>query len=393
MAKSWFERNTKKTIFILLFSSLVAIAYGTEKLLAYKSQGIGFSYALPDRAIRLREYRPFLQEKTSPTPTELKAVDSVENKAYILRIDKDGFIVPSKKYAHPDKTIVFLGGSTTECHYMGEDERFPYLTGVLLERELGIKLNSYNAARAGNNSLHSMDIFLNKIIPLKPDIVVVMHNINDLTTLLYEKSYWSLNQPRAVIFDMNQEVLSNYWKIMRDKLVPHLAAAMRDFDWRLRLWLKSDKGSKEKADPDEFAHLRGQKLQVNPEDMVAQFEMNLQTFINLCKARNITVVLMTMANRLKENPDPIIHEALKKIDKGHGISYQEFKALFDKFNEAVRRKAAENGVLLIDLAKEIPQERAYLYDVVHYNGNGSKKAAEIIKDYLKPGLMPVLRAP
>jgi hypothetical protein len=393
MAKSWFERNSKKTIFILLSLFLVPITYGTEKLLEYKSRGIGFSYALPERAIRLREYRPFLKENTSPTPYALKCVDSVENKSFLFRIDKNGFIVPSEKYAHPDKNIVFLGGSTTECRFVEENERFPYLTGLLLEKELGVKINSYNAARSGNNSLHSIDIFLNKIIPIKPDVVVLMHNINDLATLLYEKSYWSLNPPRAVIFDMNQEILSNCWKIMRDRMIPHLAAALRDFDRRLRLWLKSDKGSREKADPDEFAHIRGKKIQVNSEDMVAQFEMNLQTFINICKARNITVVLMTMANRMKENPDRILLNSFKRVDKGNGISYQEFKSLFDKFNDAVRRKAAENGVFLIDLAKEIPPDRAYLYDIVHYNGNGSKRAAEIIKNHLKPVLMPALRAP
>jgi lysophospholipase L1-like esterase len=393
MAKSWFDRNPKKTVLILLLIFLAAVIYGSEKLLAYKSGGIGFSFALPDRTIRLREYRPGLQEKTSPTPTELKAADSLENKPYLLRIDENGFIVPSKKYAHPDKTLVFLGGSTTESRYNQESERFPYVTGVLLEKELGIKLNSYNAARAGNNSLHSIDILLNKVIPLKPDVVIVMHNINDLTTLLYEKSYWNLDQPRTVIFDINEEILANYWKVRRDEVIPHLAAALREFGWKLRQRFKSGKRSRGNAEPDEFARLRGQKLQVDAPEMVAQFEMNLQTFINICKARNIPVVLMTMANRLKEHPDPVIREALKMLDRGQGISYPQFKALFDGFNAAVRRKAAENGVLLIDLAAEIPPERAFIYDLVHFNGNGSKRAAEIIKDHLKPLLEPASGTP
>jgi lysophospholipase L1-like esterase len=393
MAKSWFDRNPKKTVLILILIFLAAVIYGSEKMLAYKSGGIGFSFALPDRAVRLREYRPGLQEKTAPTPTELKASDSLENRLYLLRIDKNGFIEPSRKYAHADKSLVFLGGSTTECRYNQEDERFPYLTGVLLEKELGIKINSYNGARAGNNSLHSADILLNKVIPLKPNVVIVMHNINDMVTLLYEKSYWNLDQPRAVIFDINKEVLTNYWKIRRDRMIPHLAAALREFGWKLRQRFKSGKGARGKAEPDEFARLRGQKLQVDAPEMVAQFEMNLQTIINICKARNIPVVLMTMANRLKEHPDPVIHEALKKLGKGQGISYQQFKALFDGFNEAVRRKAAENGAVLIDLAKEIPPERAFIYDLVHFNGNGCKRAAEIIKDQLKPLLEPASGTP
>jgi lysophospholipase L1-like esterase len=393
MAKSWFDRNPKKTVLILLVVFLAAVSYGGEKILAYKSGGIGFSFALPDRAIRLREHRPGLKEKTAPTPTELRASDSLENKPYLLRIDKDGFIEPSRKYAHPDKTLVFLGGSTTECRYNQEDERFPYLTGVLLEKELGIKINSYNGARAGNNSLHTADILLNKVIPLQPDVVIVMHNINDLATLVYEKSYWKLHQPRAVIFDINHEVLNNYWRIKRDRLFPHLAAALREFGWSLRQRFKSGKGARGHAEPDEFAGQRGKKLQVDDAFMVAQFEMNLQTLINICKARHIPVVLMTMANRLKDHPDPVIHEALKKLDQGQGISYRQFKALFDSFNEAVRRKAAENGAVLIDLAKEIPPERAFIYDLVHFNGNGCKRAAEIIKDQLKPLLEPASGTP
>jgi lysophospholipase L1-like esterase len=393
MAKSWFDRNPKKTALILVLIFLAAVIYGSEKMLAYKSGGIGFSFALPDRAVRLREYRPGLQEMTAPTSTELKAADSLENRPYLLRIDKNGFIEPSRKHAHPDKTLVFLGGSTTECRYNLEDERFPYLTGVLLEKELGIKINSYNGARAGNNSLHSADILLNKVIPLKPNVVIVLHNINDLVTLLYEKSYWNLDQPRAVIFDINKEVLANYWKIRRDRIIPHLAAALREFGWRLRQRFKSGKAARSNAEPDEFARLRGQKLQVDAPEMVAQFEMNLQTLINICKARNTPVVLMTMANRLKEPPDPVIHEALKKLARGQGISYRQFKSLFEGFNEAIRRKAAENGVVLIDLAKEIPPERAFIYDLVHFNGNGCKRAAEIIKDQLKPVLEPALGTP
>ena len=124
---------------------------------------------------------------------------------------------------HPDISLVFLGGSTTVCHYLDENLRFPYLTGVLLENKLGIKINSYNAGRSGNNSLHSIDILLNKILPINPQIVVMMHNINDVTTLVYERSYWNNNFSKSVIIDMNNEITTNYLRIMRDRLIPNIA--------------------------------------------------------------------------------------------------------------------------------------------------------------------------
>lgn len=80
---------------------------------------------------------------------------------------------------------------------MDEGNRFPCLVGHLLEQKTGKKVTSINAAMGGNNSLHSLDILLNKIIPLKPDVVVMMHNINDLVALMYDKTYWDLLEPQS----------------------------------------------------------------------------------------------------------------------------------------------------------------------------------------------------
>ena len=97
----------------------------------------------------------------------------------------------------PDLTLVFLGGSTVACIYVDEESRFPSLVGQLLSQQTGKKVTSYNSGVGGNNSLHSLDILLNKIIPLKPDVVVMMHNINDLVALIYDKTYWSNNPTRS----------------------------------------------------------------------------------------------------------------------------------------------------------------------------------------------------
>ena len=120
--------------------------------------------------------------------------------------------------------------------------------------------------------------------------------------------------------------------------------------------------------------------------MVEQFEMNLQTFITICKIRKITPVLMTMASRFTENPDKAIIDRFKDVV----ISYQEYKRLFDLFNDSIRRKALDNDILLIDLAAAIPPKKEYIYDVIHYNNFGSIKAAGIIKDKIKPSLQQLL---
>ena len=378
---NWFERHSKKTIALLILVGLVAVVYCTEKLLGYKNNGIGYNFALKKRAIVLREFRPLLSEYNYPAKEDIP-YDTVGWKNNLLRIDKNGFIMPSERHHNPDISLFFLGDSVTAELLVDEENRFPYVAGTLLEKDLKIKINSYNASRIANHTLHSIDILLNKVIPLKPDIVIMSHTNNDVATMLYEKSYWNNSPTRSMIVDMNNYAANNFFKIMRDKFIPNLAREIRLAGTRLRNFMKP-KGTPE---IDEFAQMRGKKVDYDPAAMVEQFEMNLQTFIAICKIRKIVPVLMTMASRFKDQPDKPVLDRFKTVI----VSYQEYKHLFELFNEAIRKVARENNILLIDLAAAIPPEKEYIYDVIHYNDKGSIMAAEVIKDNLKPLVKQVL---
>ena len=378
----WFERNPKKIIVLTILIIVTASTYGVEKYLAYKNNGIGYNFALPKRAIEMREFRPSLKEYNYPVKED-KPYDTIEKKNYLLRVDVNGFIMPSKRYSHADISLVFLGDSVTAELLVDEEKRFPYLTGVLLEKDMGIKINSYNASRTANNTMNSLDILLNKIIPIKPDVAIMMHNNNDVAIMLYEKTYWNTNTTRRLIFDVNEYIMRNFFKITRDKFIPNISRELRLAGARFRTLLRKRNTDNSH---DEFAKTRHTKVKYNASEMVAQFEMNLQTFIAICNIRKITPVLMTMASRFTENPDKAIMDRFKTVV----ISYQEYKRLFDLFNDSIRRKAQENDVLLIDLSAAMPPQKDYIYDVIHYNNNGSVKASEIIKDQLKPLLQQLL---
>ena len=380
---SWFERNPKKIYAFLLIIVILLAGYAAEKVLAYRNQGVGFNFALPNRAIQLREYRPTMKEYFLAGQQDL-FYDNLVKKKYLLRIDQNGFIIPSERHKNPDITLAFLGASTTECRYVAEDLRFPCLSGTLLEQKLNIKINAYNAARSGNDSLHSIDVLLNKVFPLEPQIVIMMHNINDLVILLYEHSYWHKNSARSVIIDINQEIVANAIKVMRDRYIPNLAAALRNLEYSARSIFKSKENSGPSPAQDEFAQIRGKKVVFDQAKLVEQFAMNLQTFIFCCQARKVTPVLMTMASRLKPVPDKVIGAGFKVQAAQMHIDYSQYKELFDRFNDSIRQKARENGVLLIDLAREIPPEKEYLYDVVHFTEPGSRRVAAIVAEKLEP---------
>ena len=380
--KTWLERHEKKVIFLLVFLVVCGLGLLTEKILAFKAGALSHPLGVK-RFIKLREFEPGYAEVLLPSLQAMAQSDTLVRRPYIIRVDENGFIMPAKVHEHPDLTLVFLGGSTTEDIYDDENNRFPYLVGHLLEESTGLRVNSYNAAKSGNDSLHSLDVLLNKVLPLKPDLVAMMHNINDLSILLFEKSYWNRNPSRSPLIEKKPDWrtvgknLEETFQLARDLVVPNLYAALHR--------LLHAEG---KSQADEFQQVRGQKIEVNQDYLVREFTLNLQTFINICRARGITPVLLTMPSRLKDDPDPLIPRLMQRLEKQNGITYRDFKGAFDRFNQAIREVAAQNRVLLVDLAQEIPQEKEYMSDVVHFTPAGSRLVAQKIA----AGLSPLLAA-
>jgi len=378
---NWFERNPKKTIFWIVLILLLVATYGSEKLLAYLNHTHHLVLFTERRYINLREILPFMDTVDVPPDKAVRDSDGLVQKPYRVRTDAHGFILPYNHYQKPDKTLVFLGGSTVACIYVDEDSRFPSLVGRILTQETGKKITSLNSGVGGNNSLHSLDILLNKIVPLRPDVVIMMHNINDLVTLIYDGTYWGQNPTRKPIinfyFYKNLTGLKALSTLARDMYIPNLHAATRILSHKIF-------GKRVKVQEDDFAYIRGKKLTVDQAAILREFKMNLQTFINICRARGITPVLMTQFNRYKPHPDPKVLKAMQGFQSDSGIPVREFMDLYARFNQAIREVGQANGVLVIDLAALIPQDKKYIYDVVHLNTRGSRLAAKLISDRLEP---------
>ena len=244
----------------------------------------------------------------------------------------------------------------------------------------GKKINSYNSGVGGNNSLHSLNILLNKVIPLKPEVVLLCHNINDLTTLLLEGTYWSANPSRSSLVALKPSI-SGSLKEIRDLLIPNLSQEVSQLSRELKQKFRRSK--KQAPSEDEFARVRDRKIQFDEARLLQSFRNNLQLFIDLCRLHQIRPILLTQANRLKEIPDPIIKASLQDLERRQGLPYQEYKKLFDAFNEEIRAVGRKNGILVIDLAAQIPPEKEYLYDIVHFTAQGSQRAAQLIAAALK----------
>ncbi|MFH2002094.1 MAG: SGNH/GDSL hydrolase family protein [Planctomycetota bacterium] len=339
---NWLKRNPKKTLLALNLVILLIAIIGFEAYLA----GTGnYDTAFDKRYIRLREPVPNSRIKDTTLPPHS-----------VMRVDENGFIEPARVHEDPDLQIVFLGGSTTECLIVEEEKRFPCLTGRALEQQTSLKVNAINCGCRGNHTAHSINNLFNKILPLKPDYVVMMHNINDAVLLAYMGTYWNDHFTRGMIVKEHYSFLETVRQLMVNT-VPNIYGFLKQ-----RQWLDLDAlihGQRE----DEWAMQREQQKEIDPKELQKMFAANLRTFVMICRNYDITPILMTQPC----NPE----------EEASMINQIRIADLHRDFNTIIRYIAREEGVHLIDLAKDITDPQFFL-DFVHFNNYGSTQVAKVI---------------
>lgn len=269
-----------------------------------------------------------------------------------LRTDSFGLVKGNDDEEY-SLAVLFLGGSTTENNEVEEQLRFPYLAGERVSTLTNIKVAGVNAGVRGHTTQDSINIYLNHPSPLirKSKVVVMMHNINDRLRLSIDGDYKSRidNSSRIDAKGVADAIFGVFFSL-RDFLV---------FNTNIGYLVNESIASIKAANggPVYINETVLEKLPPLSAVQVAKFEQNYKNFIVLAKANNQIPVLMTQPLGLKS-------------------SNQE------QFNDAIRRVAKVENVVVIDLAKyitEIDQYNLFFYDDgIHFNNDGSRWAADVI---------------
>lgn len=348
-------------IAIVLFISDWAIGY----ISAINGTKVTWTYdkVLSQRSIRLREYTPntnttyFSHDATNP----FFETYSFYGKASSVVTDEHGFLIAQhfKNHEDPDLQIAFLGGSTTECLIVDEEKRFPLVVGNRLSNDT-TKVNVYNGGVSGGHSMHSLDVLINKVVPLRPDICVMMHNINDLNILLRQYGYFGPEKYRSLIKYPGSDDLKYQW--LHDYL-PNLLAVTKGALKSLR-----NQTSSSEAIP---------LTQEESDKVIGDFRSSVNSFVSICQSWNIRPILMTQHNRFGDGDKETL------MIPPTSIGDDNYRVLYDRFNEVIRSVAAEKNVVLIDLEKGVPQNKTMMYDIVHTTNEGSVFVGNLIADEIR----------
>ena len=328
---------------------------------------VAFSLALGEIALRILWHNPYAKEVPDHVlklrmqhPHTDHWVDRSEfapaDPRVRFRTDGRGYIVPSRQYAKPDVTVVFLGGSTTACNAVQETARFPVVVGKLLTAR-GIETNSLNAARSGGTVHDSLNVLLNHVLFDSPDIVVLMHATNDIGIIASRWGYLSRSGHPV------QSMLIAKWLFQLASSHSSLIGLARQSHLKTNV-------------VQGFAHVFDKNDPAEPALPTAPFEDRLRAFVRLARSFDVEPVLMTQPLASSRN-------ALTPAWADLGNQ--------DRFNHVIREVARTEDALLIDLVRHLQEEvpgwdepMKLFYDGMHVNDDGSRVYAAHIADQLYP---------
>jgi lysophospholipase L1-like esterase len=334
-----------KRAFLIALSFLVSAAFceGLLRLLwtnPYRSE-------LPEQVISLR-----MQHALRTLPVDRSQVYP-DSPTALLRTDERAYILPSHQFEQPDVTIAFIGGSTTECAAVTEELRFPALVSTLL-KERGLRVNTLNAGYSGNTTHDAVNLLFNHVVEDRPNVVVLMEAANDIGVYGAEQSYASRGGAPL------RAGTALRWAMQAASSRLSLIGALRSYLTLGPVEMTAENG----------AFRERKKMKVSPEAYVQR----LHVFVRMARAFGIEPVLMTqpaIGMRTALTPD--------WIDTGSQST----------FNDEIRKVAAEENVVLIDLARHLAENvpdwqepLKVFYDGVHVNDEGSRIYAKHIADRL-----------
>lgn len=108
------------------------------------------------------------------------------------------------------------------------------------------------------------------------------------------------------------------------------------------------------------------------------YEKRLHTILELCRQNNITPVFVTQPSLFGLATDSVTGAHLGVFKIRPLFNGKLWWQTLECYNDVTRKVAAENKLLLIDLAGRMPKSSYYFYDMVHFTNEGAEKVASIL---------------
>ncbi len=249
--------------------------------------------------------------------------------------------------------IVSLGGSSTYGTRVYNKDSYPHLLEEILRRSTHTDktINVINGGLGGYSTPNIIALLSGKIIHLDPALIIFYVGFNDAWTRLMFSDFkmdYSHAQKSWVDPDFPFWRYSRVLDVIAGKLgYPSAKPHIHSVAWR-------------RMSGNPAANLRNSSADA--------FRANLMTLIGISRTHGSVPILVTQATDFKNHPLPENNSAWIQAMEEH--------------TNIIRQVAGNMSVDLIDVRSLMVDKKEYFLDVLHMNGEGNRKRAGIISDYL-----------
>lgn len=300
---------------------------------------------------RLKEpYHPFLQNDYYPN----KLTVTKEKPSGVLR-------------------IVCLGGSTTANNWkvVPPSWGYPWYLDQEIERELGSgAVEVINLGTPMYSSEHSLIIWLTVAQDYHPDIVIVMHAVNDLIRS-FENSSLTLGPFRSDY--------GHYYGSAVNYAIPRQPYLERLVDSEFfKVWYSDFRETEDEVIKVPFDNFRSLPV----------FKRNLRMLADNIKLAGVKLIFLTQPFLYHESMTPQEFAMLKFphifcVEHGKQADVPSLLTGMKHFNEITRLLAREKDIPYVDLEAIIPSDLEHFIDDVHYTKRTKETIAKEIAQRLQ----------
>lgn len=304
----------------------------------------------------------------------------------------------------PDFTyrILAVGGSTTECLYLDQDEAWPQLLQTKLnENKRPQKVWVGNVGRSGLNSRdhvvqlrHLLEQYHNI------DAVVLLVGANDLVLRLRQDANYDPDFMRRA--DAEQVLLPRNFSVFADESLPFYKKTAL---WRLLRGARTsvlrylqDGGEIQDEAGKVYVTWREHRrmaaaIRRTPPDLtraLGEYAENIGALIDLARSKSVRLILVTQpamwrCDISQELNDLLWMGGVGDFQNEGGKGYYSVEALaaaLALYNETLLKTCRERRAECFDLAPLLPKDTNAFYDDVHFNEGGARKVADALTKYL-----------
>ncbi|MGB0910362.1 MAG: SGNH/GDSL hydrolase family protein [Nitrospirales bacterium] len=295
-----------------------------------------------------------------------------------FRLDND---VPHQK-PEDEFRIIALGGSTTANLGNERGLHYPDLATEQLNQRgfTSKKILALNTGVPAYTTAHSLVRLQFDLLPFKPNMITVMHNINDLHVNYFPYEDQEQNNYGNTYF---HEKFAHRLSI---KQIPLLRKSRV-----LVFFFNSLQSLKQQFFGDSVQATEGKVVYTTmkfsksaiPLKSKINFQNNLITIANIAKTHHIALVFMTQPSIMTEE---MIAGFFGHKEYNDIVWYPEKAQMtqhFREYNDVIRNVAQKEGVYLIDMAREFGKDRNLFDDMVHYSSDGVQRFADIYARHIE----------